>query len=153
MALKPDRNIVVTDISNICTTAIEKGEVLVFGVSGSGALLNDVASVTRASNPSGLIPAGLSLANMVSIDITRQHRNFHNDEQLLGEKLPLLTKGWVVTDKIVAGVSPAVGETAYLAANGQLTDVQTSGTPKVGQFLGAKDSDGYVKVFIDLPIV
>ena len=49
MALKPDRNIVVTDISNICTTAIEKGEVLVFGVSGSGALLNDVASVTRAS--------------------------------------------------------------------------------------------------------
>jgi hypothetical protein len=153
MALKPDRNIVVTDISNICTTAIEKGEVLVFGVSGSGALLNDVASVTRASNPSGLIPAGLSLANMVSIDITRQHRNFHNDEQLLGEKLPLLTKGWVVTDKVASAATPAVGDTAYLTANGELTDAQTSGTPKVGQFLGAKDSDGYVKVFIDLPIV
>lgn len=153
MALKPDRNIVVTDISNICTIAIQKGEVLVFGVSGSGALLNDVASVTRASNPSGLVPAGVSLANMVSIDITRQHRNFHNDEQLIGEKLPLLTKGWIVTDKIASGATPAVGETAYLTANGELTDAQTSGTPKVGQFLGAKDSDGYVKVFIDLPIV
>ena len=153
MALKPDRNIVVTDISNICTIAIQKGEVLVFGVSGSGALLNDVASVTRATNPSGLVPAGVSLANMVSIDITRQHRNFHNDEQLIGEKLPLLTKGCIVTDKISSGATPAVGETAYLTANGELTDAQTSGTPKVGQFLGAKDSDGYVKVFIDLPIV
>lgn len=153
MALKPDRNIVVTDISNICSIAIEKGEVLVFGVSGSGALLNDVASVTRASNPSGLVPAGVSLANMVSIDITRQHRNFHNDEQLIGEKLPLLTKGWIVTDKIASAANPSVGETAYLTANGELTDAQTSGTPKVGQFLGAKDSDGYVKVFIDLPIV
>lgn len=153
MALKPDRNIVVTDISNICTIAIQKGEVLVFGVSGSGALLNDVASVTRATNPSGLVPAGVSLANMVSIDITRQHRNFHNDEQLIGEKLPLLTKGWIVTDKIASAATPAVGETAYLTANGELTDAQTSGTPKVGQFLGAKDSDGYVKVFIDLPIV
>ena len=90
---------------------------------------------------------------MVSIDITRQHRNFHNDEQLLGEKLPLLTKGWVVTDKVASAATPAVGDTAYLTANGELTDAQTSGTPKVGQFLGAKDSDGYVKVFIDLPIV
>lgn len=153
MALKPDRNIVVTDISNICNIAIEKGEVLVFSVSGSGALNDDVATVTRATNPSGLIPAGLSLADMVSIDITRQHRNWHKDEQLLGEKLPLLTKGWVVTDKIASGVSPAAGDTAYLTSNGTLTDTQTSGTPKVGQFLGGIDADGYAKVFIDLPIV
>jgi hypothetical protein len=153
MALKPDRNIVVTDISNLCNIEIEKGEVLVFGVSGSGALADDVATVTRASNPSGLVPAGLCLADVVSIDITRQHRNWHKDEQLVGEKVPLLTKGWVVTDKIASGVSPAAGESAYLAANGLLTDTQTSGTPKVGQFLGGVDSDGYAKVFIDLPIV
>jgi hypothetical protein len=106
------------------------------------------------SNPSGYKVAGLTLASFVSIDQTRQHRNFMKDEQVIGEKAPLLRKGYVVTDA-VAG-TPAPGAPAYLVANGVLSTVVSSSggvvaTPLVGAFATAKDESGFAKVYIDLP--
>lgn len=152
MALKPDRYILETDISLVCNDTHEKGTVLVYGTasSGTGIYTPGVASV--AANASGKVVAGVSLAAFVNIDQTRQKRNFQRDEQVVGEKAPLLKKGWIVTDMIVSGQAGSIdsGVTAYLGASGKLTTVSTN-APKVGQFANKVDAEGFVKVFIDLP--
>ena len=154
MALKPDRHILETDISLVCNDVHEKGAVLVYSTAGSGTALYTPGVATLAANPSGKVPAGVSLAAFVNIDQTRQKRNFQRDEQVIGEKAPLLKKGWVVTDMIVSGQAASIdaGVTAYLGASGKLTTVAST-NPKVGQFANKVAAEGFVKVYIDLPAV
>jgi len=154
MALKSDRNVLETDISLVCNDVVSKGLVLVYGTQASGVGNETPGVVSLVSNPSGYKVAGLTLASFVSIDQTRQHRNFMKDEQVIGEKAPLLRKGYVVTDA-VAG-TPAPGAPAYLVANGVLSTVVSSSggvvaTPLVGAFATAKDESGFAKVYINLP--
>lgn len=154
MALKPDRSIEMTDISLVCNDVIVKGAVLVYGTgaatSASGAGVYTPGAAEFAANSSGRVPAGLSLASFVNIDQTRQKRNFHKDEQIVGEKVPLLRRGWVITDQLAA-VTIAAGDTAYLGASGLLTNSSAGSAPKVGQFATKKDADGYAKVHVQLP--
>ena len=156
MALKPDRSIESTEITLVCNDVIVKGAVLVYGTgtttSASGAGVYTPGAAEFAASSSGRIPAGLSLANFVNIDQTRQKRNFHKDEQIVGEKVPLLRRGWVITDQIAA-VTIAAGDTAYLGASGLLTNSSAGSAPKVGQFATKKDADGYAKVHVHLPQV
>lgn len=156
MAIKPDRLIDVTEIALVCNDVHEKGQVLVYGTAASGAGIVTPGVASLASNPSGYKVAGLSLANFVDIDQTRYHRNFHKDEQVIGEKVPLLRKGYVVTNMIASGTTPTAGSKAYLTTDGKLTPTvnPTGGetaTPKVGEFATGKDENGYAKVYIELP--
>lgn len=153
MALKPDRAILETDISLVCNDVVSKGAVLVYSTgatSSSGAGVYSPGAAEKAAASSGRIPAGISLASFVDIDQTRVHRNFHKDEQIIGEKAPLLRKGWVVTDQLISGLTILPGETAYLGASGLLTNVAST-NPKVGQFATKKDADGFIKVHINIP--
>jgi hypothetical protein len=164
MALKGDRREIEVDVSFFNNDVAERGIVLVYGPGGgsgtglpggSGAALDDANQVASvAANPSGLTPAGLLLNNQVQIDQTRQHINFQRDEMIAGGKCALLRRGWVVTNKISG--SPTAGNKAYLSANGSLTPTKsatggTAATPLVGEFMSAKDADGYAKVEVNLP--
>ena len=153
MALKSDRNVLETDISLVCNDVVSKGLVLVYGTAASGVGNETPGVASLVANPSGYKVAGLTLASFVSIDQTRQHRNFMKDEQVIGEKAPLLRKGYVVTDA-VAG-TPAPGAPAYLVGTGVLSTVISPvgvvATPLVGAFATAKDESGFAKVYIDLP--
>jgi hypothetical protein len=153
MALKSDRNVLETDISLVCNDVVSKGLVLVYGTAASGVGNETPGIASLVANPSGYKVAGLTLASFVSIDQTRQHRNFMKDEQVIGEKAPLLRKGYVVTDA-VAG-TPAPGAPAYLVGTGILSTVISPvgvvATPLVGAFASAKDESGFAKVYIDLP--
>jgi len=61
----------------------------------------------------------------------------------------LLRRGTVVTDQVSG--TPIVGEAAHFDAQGRLvTASQSSGSQQVGRFLGIKDSDGFVKVEINI---
>lgn len=155
MALKGDRKIVDTDISFFMNEVSSRGCVVVYSTVGSGAALDQSAAlVTVTSSPSGKAPAGLLLNDMVDIDQTRQHINFLKDEMIKGSKVTLLTRGEVLTDQIVSGTTPAVGNKAYLGPYGRLTPTQNATpavTPFVGEFLSSKDEDGYCKVRINLP--
>jgi hypothetical protein len=42
------------------------------------------------------------------------------------------------------------GDTAYVAANGNLSNVQAAGASSVGTFLSRKDAEGFVKVDINI---
>ena len=159
MALKTDRSTLQTDISFFMNEAATSGGVVAVSTGGSGASMdNGAALVTYAAIPSGKVPVGLLMNDMVSIDLTRQHLNQHKDEVQKGGKVTLLQKGWVVTNSL-EGTSPAAGNAAFLAHSGNLSasdlsndegDVDGS-TRVVGRFLSGVDEDGYAKVFIDLP--
>ena len=159
MALKTDRSTLQTDISFFMNEAATRGGVVAVRTGGAGASMdNGSALVTYAAIPSGKVPVGLLMNDMVSIDLTRQHLNQHKDEVQKGGKVTLLQKGWVVTNSL-EGTSPAAGNAAFLAHSGNLSasdlsndegDVDGS-TRVVGRFLSGVDEDGYAKVFIDLP--
>lgn len=151
MALKPDRSYVLndTEISYFMNEVAERGIIVTHSSSASGAGLDDANGVVKIPTGTGDgNPAGLLLSNVVNKDLTQTHLNQHKDEVQLGNKVTLLVRGWVVTNMIKTGETPAAGAAAYFDADGELS--ATSGSPQVGIWKGAKDSDGYAKVAITL---
>ena len=152
MALKPDRIELLTDVSFFMNTTAERGGVVsvVTATSGVGVSMDDanavVAYVTAAS---GAKPVGVLLNDVVNLDLTRQHINWHKDEVQLGGKVTVLRQGQVTTNMLVAGTTPSAGADAYVGANG-LIGTNSTNAVKIGQFLSAKDSDGYAKVSVNL---
>lgn len=150
-----DRHILMTDVSLVCNDVVTKGTVLGYGTAGSGTAQNDNAGVAKFyANQSGQIPVGPTLANFVNIDQTRQHRNFHNNEQVIGEKAPILRQGWLITNGVLG--TPAVGNTAYWTTSGNVQPTMDANgglkcTPRVGEFMSTLDENGYAKVSFLLP--
>jgi len=150
MALKPDRIESYTDISFFCNTVAERGGIVVHVTSGNGVSMDDAGAVVAyPTSNTGTKPAGLLLNDVVNLDLTRQHINWYRDEVQVGGKVTLLRQGQVTTNMVASGQTPAAGTDAYYDAEGKLTTVSTNST-KVGRFLSSKDSDGYVKVDINI---
>jgi len=170
MALKPDRSYNLgpdTDISYFMNETGEKGEVLVFSTGGSGASMDDANAVvtTPSADPSGERVAGILMNDVVNLDLTRQHINWHKDEVQLGGKVTVLRHGEITTNVVDTGVTPAIGAPAYVGAGaitaggtaqGWLTTTAvTDGgngneVYRCGTFKSLKDADGYAKVEINL---
>lgn len=152
MALKSDRRELDTDISFFMDEVAEKGYVVCYSTAGSGAAMDDSnAVVTIPAHASGT-PVGILLNDMVNIDQTRQHINWHKDERQKGDKVTILKKGYVVTNAISG--TPAGGDPAYVVASGLIGNAAGSGggsTQIIGRFKSSKDSDGYCTVDINLP--
>ena len=147
MALKPDRIELLTDISFFMSTTGTRGGVVSISTAstGVGVSMDDAdAVVAYASDPSGAYPVGVLLNDVVDLDLTRQHINWHKDEVQKGGKVTVLRNGQVTTNNIDG--SPAPGQIAYVHSGGNLSATQLTGAVAVGQFLSAKDSDGYAKV-------
>ncbi len=159
MALKSDRYELQTDISFFCNTALTRGLVVVYqDGTGTGAAMDQgVAVVTAEAADADSVPVGILLNDVVDKDLTRTHLNQHKNEVQKGGKVTVLRKGYVVTNAIETGITPAVGDVAYLsdAASGSevgyLSSVAGSNGKVVGRFLSAKDADGYAKVEVNLP--
>jgi len=152
MALKPDRIELLTDVSFFMNTTAERGGVLsvVTATSGVGVSMDDAnAVVAYAAVASGSKPVGLLLNDVVNLDLTRQHINWHKDETQVGGKVTVLRVGQVTTNMLVAAITPSAGADAYVGASG-LIGTSSTNAVKIGQFLSAKDTDGYVKVSVNL---
>ena len=151
MALRPDRNEHLTDLSFFMNETAERGIIVVHSTGGSGAAMDDSNAkvIAPATTVSGKNPAGLLLNDVVNLDLTRQHINFHKDEVQQGNKVLLLRRGTVVTDQISG--TPTVGAKAYFVVGGTLSaSNQDSVSTQVGRFLSVKDADGYAKVEINI---
>lgn len=157
MALKPDRNEIQHDISFFMNEVAERGGVVVMNGTPSGAAMDASNNlVTYIANPSGKVPLGILLNDMVNIDLTRQHLNYYKNEVQKGGKVTVLRKGYVVTNRISTSGTPVAGDYAYLADSGLISTSSRalaldSGAQPIGRFLTAKDTDGYAKVEINLP--
>jgi hypothetical protein len=100
------------------------------------------------------VPVGILLNDVVNKDLTRTHLNQYKDEVQLGGKVTVLTRGWVVTNKVTG--TPAAGDLAYASETiGEIStvaaDAEASGNLAIGRFMSAKDADGYAKVYVNLP--
>ena len=154
MALKPLFIEDATDVSFFMNEVAEKGVVVshVTASSGLGEAMDDADAIVQLPNNtggSGEVPAGVLLCDVVSLDLTRQHRNEHKNEVQVGSKVTLMRRGQVVTNMVVSGENPAPGDVAYFAINGNFSTTSTNST-QVGRFLGSKDADGYVKVDVNI---
>jgi len=162
MALKTDRIHVDSQIDFFMNETAERGKIAVVSTAGSGSAMDDakqLATVTYSSI-SGQKPLGVLMCDMVDLDLTRQHENWHKEEVQKGGKVTIWPKCTVVTNQVYPGVTPTAGQTAYLAPSGYIsnaltqTDSSTAETAeryKVGRFLSTKDEDGYAKVSVNLP--
>lgn len=149
MALKGDRVEFLTDMSYFMNETAERGVVVIHVTSGSGASMDDAAAVVEVPDTrlevTGQEPAGLLLNDVVNIDLTRQHINWHKDEVQQGGKVLLLRHGVVVTNKYSG--TPEAGEAMHFVEGGLLCAASDySGSDKIGRFLSKPDSQGYVKV-------
>jgi len=150
MALKADRIELLTDISFFMNTTAGRGGVVSVVTGGSGVALDDASAVVSyAAAASGAKPVGLLLADVVNLDLTRQHINWHKDEVQVGGKVTVLRQGQVVTNMITPGATPTAGASAYVGPSGYVGTSDTNAV-KVGQFLSSKDSDGYAKVSVNI---
>lgn len=152
MALKPDRIELLTDVSFFMNTTAERGGVVsvVTATSGVGISMDDGnAVVAYAATVSGSKPVGVLLNDVVNLDLTRQHINWHKDETQVGGKVTLLRQGQVTTNMLVADAVPSAGADAYVGVSG-LIGTSSTNAVKIGQFLSAKDTDGYAKVSVNL---
>lgn len=154
MSLKPDRDVLQSDISFFCNQTASRGGIVCFSTAGSGVAMDQAnAAIQYKTSASGGKPVGLLLNDVVNLDLTRQKANVHKDEVQLGSKVTIMTKGWVVTDYLTSGITVSAGDPAYMAAEGRITNVNAGAvaTPVVGGFLSTKDEDGFAKVSINLP--
>lgn len=152
MALKPDRIELLTDVSFFMNTTAERGGVVsvVTATSGVGISMDDGnAVVAYAATVSGSKPVGVLLNDVVNLDLTRQHINWHKDETQVGGKVTLLRQGQVTTNMLVSDAVPSAGADAYVGVSG-LIGTSSTNAVKIGQFLSAKDTDGYAKVSVNL---
>lgn len=162
MALKPDRVELLTDVSyfmnNATASTIERGGVVSVVTSGSGVSMDDGnAVVAYSAVGQAALPVGVLLNDVVNLDLTRQHINWHKDEVQGGGKVTVLRNGQVVTNKYI-GTGISAGVPAYLAHLGNvaatgvvlITPFATGLAPRVGTFLSAPDADGYVKLSVNL---
>jgi len=154
MALKGDRHELETDISFFMNETGVRGQFVSISTGGSGSAMDDsTALVTIAATASGSYAIGCLLNDVVNIDLTRQHLNWHKDEVQKGSKVTLLKRGWIVTNNVIG--TPEAGKPAYLGAAGNVTPTRSGSanakySDKVGQFLSVKDADGYVKVEVGI---
>ncbi len=164
MALKADRHELETDISFFYNAGTAtRGGIVVLDTVGSGAAMDHAAAKVKYQtatygNYADAVPVGLLLNDVVNLDLTRQHINWHKDEVQKGGKVTLLRKGWVVTNSVDSATGITAGQTAYASSGtaGNLTAKAPSADDErerlvVGRFLSKADEDGYVKVAINLP--
>ena len=148
MALKPDRIELLTDVSFFMNTTGARGGVVCASTAGSGVSMDDAAAVVAyAAAASGSLPIGVLLNDVVNLDLTRQHINWHKDEVQVGSKVTLLRVGEVTTNMVDG--TPSAGSGAYVGANGLISTTSTNAV-QIGSFLSKVDADGYAKVSVNI---
>lgn len=177
MALKPARNVELYEnglfLGQTATKGVivsyPSGAVITTNVFGSGEALDSALSsgVINATAASGWRPCGMLLDDVVNLDLTKTHQNYHKHEVNINQKVSIMTKGWAITDKLAAGYTPRPGDVAVLHTDGKISGItpvagfstgqvaiealilNPTQWPKVGMWLGKVDADGFAKVYVD----
>ena len=140
-----------TTMEYILNRAAEPGTMVV--ASGTAGLVDIVGAVQLSG--SGIWPIGMLLNTREEFNYAKEQERVQYDTDDIGTVVTLLRRGEVVTNLVVAngGVAIAAGQPAYLAPNGNIGNANlapSGGDQRVGQFMSAADSDGYVRVRIEL---
>lgn len=149
MALKPERNVIAYDVNHKLGAAQEKG-VLVCYSSTAG-------YVEVAADPSGKKVAGVLMVDVRNRDVrdtlgtTTNTRNYGKNEEPISGVVTLAKVGEIMTDDVDASDTFSAGDSLYITDSGVFSKVRdNSGCEKVGHAIEAKDSDGYLRVWLNI---
>lgn len=156
MALKPDRSDHLEwELGYYMNVVANPGICVSISTAASGANLDSDENVAVApADSSGALPLGILMNEVVNNDQTRVLVNHHKHQNNVGDKVPIVRKGWVVTDRVVG--TPTAGQYAVLASSGLIAGVDNINShdqhlqPVIGRFLSDSDSEGYNRLRIDL---
>jgi hypothetical protein len=152
MALLAHRKHINSRIDFFMNETAERGGLASFSTAGSGEANDQPSQVcTYAAVPSGKIPIGVLMNDVVNYDLTRQHLNWYKDEVQQNSKVTLWEMGEVLTNLIQPGITISAGDRAYLHASGYVSNTGFLGGPRVGTFMSKKDENGYAKLAVNLP--
>ena len=146
MALRPDRKVIHDDINFKVAQVAEKGVVLVYDTANAGFLKIDQEPLADASLQN---VAGMLMIDVVNKDFGAVPENHNKLETGLSGVVRVLKVGEITTNQVDAAADfGGAGSGVYLGRDGKITSV-ASGT-RIGTTLGATDTDGYVKVFLNI---
>jgi hypothetical protein len=152
MALQAHRKHVDSRIDFFMNETAERGGIAAFSTAGSGEANDQAVQLcTYAADPSGKVPIGILMNDVVNLDLTRQHLNYYKDEVQKNSKVTLWEKGEVLTNMIQPGITVTAGQKAFLHASGYVANTSHLGGPLVGRFMSTKDENGYAKLEVNLP--
>ena len=149
MALKPDR-IELPDGSRIkffMNEVAERGNIVNLDSPGGEGMDDPNATVSLPLGASGN-PAGCLMNDVVDLNLTRQRRNWHQDQVQVGDKVDVLVRGVVRTDQIQSGDTPTAGDPAYYDVGGEFTT--GTGSDQIGRFVSGLDAESYAEVEINI---
>ena len=149
MALKPHQKVIQDDINFACSTVANKGYVVMYTTTGV-AKSNNVGAGTKVAGflmqdvVAGIHPSNINLGEETgTIDVAR---NFHKNQTHVSGVVRLMKHGELVTNA-VSGTF-AIGDIVRVQAGGQ---IRVGGAGEVvGHALSTKDTDGYVKVYVNI---
>ena len=157
MALKGPREEHITTNTYRMNETADQGIGVWVSTGGSGIGLVSAAQLATAAGvpTSGSARfVGMLMTEVVNIDQTKQHINWHKDQVQQGNPVRIMRDGWAITDKIYPGVDPSAGDTAYVYHSGFFTNVDNAdANTVVGTFETSEDEDGYATVYIKVPSV
>lgn len=144
------------DTNFVCDNVAAAGAVVSYNargqVSKSTGVTNEPAGVLLTEVVTGVHPSNINLGEFTgTINIAR---NRNKNQTHVSGQVRLLKVGEVETNQVVSTDTFGAGSGIYLAGNG-LISTSVSGADlvvrtKIGHALAAKDSDGFVKVFVNI---
>ncbi len=157
MSLKADRIHLDSAIDHFMNSTATRGGIVSHNApTASGAAMDQSEStVDYVASPSGIMPRGVLMSDVVNLDLTRQHKNFHKEEVQVGGKVTVWPKCTVVTDFVYPGHTPLPGQLAYVGHSGFIANVKVEADDTwdhvIGRWVTGKNEDGFAKVTINLP--
>lgn len=153
MGLKPYRKVWKDDGHHFMAAVATRGGIVCLNGSASGVPLEQaVNTVAYIATPSAEKPYGVLAVDVVNKDLSQLERNIAKKEVNINEPCTTYMECEVTTDFILAGETPSVGDTAYLAHSGYISPVdRIGGNLVVGTFTTVKDHEGYATVNVRLP--
>jgi len=165
MALKPHQKVIADDINMVSNAVGAKGFLAIYGTTAGE--VHVPTGSTGISEPSGKAVAGVLLIDVVNrgvpslqgltgdplgyLDPTQQQVIMSRNETHVSGKVRLLRIGECVTNALDASDTFVNGDALYITNLGKFSNVRDSSAHQlVGRALGAKDSDGYLKVFVNI---
>jgi hypothetical protein len=166
MALKPTQIVKFDDINMKCVSIANQGQVLFFnGTAGQVRRYNTGTTEFTDATVSGVKVAGIALQSIVlkglpehqvlmgqdtgTVDqplLSHQRNETHVSGVCRLLKIGQIDTNWIdMTDNFVPG------DKLYVTASGKLSRLQgNSGCEKVGHVIAGKDSDLYIRAFINI---
>ena len=143
-----------TTMDYVLDRAAEPGLLVV--ASGVAGKVDVAGGTAQEVGASGIHPMGILLNTREEMNFAKEMERTQYDSDDIGTVVTLLRRGELELSGAVenGGVSIETGQPAYLAADGKLGNanlsVDGSENQKVGQFMSALDSKGFVQVRIEL---